>query len=1086
MITVITPDVEFYHYNKNGNIAKQFFSNSLILENCMLESEVPFILNSKGDRILISADIDVKVPDGVDYALLSSKKPVKKDFLRCELKFIRWIRHPSIKIKDYSVVVKSWSGNFNYIKEDLKKNKKGLRPPQIGALYAMLSHLQTKGDKGIVVMPTGTGKTETMISSLIANQCDKLLVSVPSDALREQLYDKFCTLGLLKEFNVVGKNALHPIVGIITKKFKTESELQEFLSKVNVVITTMSILSGSDQKQKAIMSNSFSHYYIDEAHHSEAKTWRDFINLFDRHKVFLFTATPFRNDQKKLDGKFIYKFSLKEAQEQGYYKNILFKPIREYNIESADKAIAEKAISVLKEDLSKNLNHAILARCKTKNRAIEVFEYYSKYPEFNPILVYTGIAGLKQKIDTIRLLKHRIIVCVDMLGEGFDLPELKIAAIHDDRQSIPIMLQFIGRFTRTSGEKIGDATFITNLAYPPIQQELDELYAKGSDWNTLLPKISEGATKSELDFQTFLEGFTNLTESEIPFESISPALSAVVHKVTCEQWSPKHWREGLSNIDSFEHQFNTVNDENKTLVVILGKTAKTDWGTFESVKNLQWDLLVVHWDKRKNSNLAYVHTSLSSFNSEKLIDSIFRGQNSIISGMNVFRVFHDVKRLRLYNFGGRKGIGQDISYQSFFGKNVEDGIKQLEQGTLKKNNAFGTGYKSGEKVSIGCSVKGKVWAYLRGNLKELNDWCEKLGSVLIDQNINPNLFLKNTIIPEVIISRPTNTLPIAIDWNAEIYRHPEHRYNFKVKSNGKNYDLSYSELNIIDTKIESPIRFSWNCDDLSIEFELILGTKVLEGNLLPDCKIVRIGNTDATVNYGSKVEKIKEFFNEFPPIIFFADGSQLELNYYFKPRDPVENFNKEQLENWNWDGASLNKESMGIEPYIQDSIQYQFIQKIMDDYDIIYDDDGSGEIADVVAIKKSKGKIDIHLFHLKYAKGGTVNNNIENLYQVCGQAQKSLNWKYREGKELISHLLKRIIKKEKGKECSRLLKGSQDDLELLYTAVKWNLDTKFHIYIVQPSLSKSNASESILSLLATTSHYLGTVGDVNLRIITND
>jgi len=441
--------------------------------------------------------------------------------------------------------------------------------------------------------------------------------------------------------------------------------------------------------------------------------------------------------------------------------------------------------------------------------------------------------------------------------------------------------------------------------------------------------------------------------------------------------------------------------------------------------------------------------------------------------------------LRLYNFGGRKGIGQDISYQSFFGKNVEDGIKQLEQGTLKKNNAFGTGYTSGEQVSIGCSVKGKVWAYLRGNLKELNDWCENLGSILINDTINPNIFLKNTIIPIVITSRPTNTLPIAVDWNAEIYRHPEHRYSFKIKSNQKTYDLSNSELNIIDTKVENPIKFSWDCDDLSIEFEIILGSKLLDGVPVPNCKIVKIGNDDATVSYGSKVEKLEEFLNDFHPIIFFADGSQLELNYYFKPKDPVENFDKDLLQSWNWDGVSLNKESMGIAPYIQDSIQYQFIQKIKDDYDIIYDDDGSGEIADVVAINKSEGKIDIHLFHLKYAKGGKVGNNIDNFYQVCGQAQKSLNWKYREGKELFVHLFKRIIKKEKDKECSRLIKGTEEELELLLTAVKWNLDTKFHIYIVQPSLSKVNASDSILSLLATTSHYLATVGDVNLQIISS-
>ncbi|WP_235819678.1 hypothetical protein [Caldifermentibacillus hisashii] len=36
-----------------------------------------------------------------------------------------------------------------------------------------------------------------------------------------------------------------------------------------------------------------------------------------------------------------------------------------------------------------------------------------------------------------------------MFGEGIDIPNLKIAAIHDKYKSLPITLQFIGRFART-------------------------------------------------------------------------------------------------------------------------------------------------------------------------------------------------------------------------------------------------------------------------------------------------------------------------------------------------------------------------------------------------------------------------------------------------------------------------------------------------------------------------------------------------------------------------------------------------------------------------------------------------------------
>ena len=33
-------------------------------------------------------------------------------------------------------------------------------------------------------------------------------------------------------------------------------------------------------------------------------------------------------------------------------------------------------------------------------------------------------------VEAIRARQCKVIVCVDMLGEGFDLPQLKIAALH--------------------------------------------------------------------------------------------------------------------------------------------------------------------------------------------------------------------------------------------------------------------------------------------------------------------------------------------------------------------------------------------------------------------------------------------------------------------------------------------------------------------------------------------------------------------------------------------------------------------------------------------------------------------------------
>lgn len=173
---------------------------------------------------------------------------------------------------------------------------------------------------------------------------------------------------------------------------------------------------------------------------------------------------------------------------------------------------------------------------------------------------------------------------------------------------------------------------------------------------------------------------------------------------------------------------------------------------------------------------------------------------------------------------------------------------------------------------------------------------------------------------------------------------------------------------------------------------------------------------------------------------------------------------------------------MGIAPYETDSIQYHFINKIRDDFEIIYDDDGSGEIADVIGINDEDSRIDIHLFHLKYAKNGRTGNDIGDFYEVCGQAQKSLNWKYRNGKDFFNHLLRRVTKTKKGITCSRIIKGNEDDLELLLNAAKWTKEMKFHIYIVQPSLVKGEGSNDIMLLLGNTHHYLHTVGNVELIV----
>jgi hypothetical protein len=87
-------------------------------------------------------------------------------------------------------------------------------------------------------------------------------VSVPSNSLRTQISDKFITLGLLKEFGIVDSTCLNPFVGIINNGFPNAEELQDFISKCNVVVSTMSLLAGFSTQQKAVLNSVFSHFFV--------------------------------------------------------------------------------------------------------------------------------------------------------------------------------------------------------------------------------------------------------------------------------------------------------------------------------------------------------------------------------------------------------------------------------------------------------------------------------------------------------------------------------------------------------------------------------------------------------------------------------------------------------------------------------------------------------------------------------------------------------------------------------------------------------------------------------------------------------
>lgn len=364
-------------------------------------STSPFVIRANNTEILLTRDENDHSIDGYQYVVLTNKIPRKSEFLRGNILSIRWIKHPKIDTLRPEEITASWRGKFLYKKENIQESILGLRAPQLGAIYAFMSKAQIHHGRNIIVMPTGTGKTETMLSILIANQCAKVLVTVPSDALRDQLANKFFTLGVLHKFGIVTSDCSYPNVGIV-KEGMDYNGWYTLIEKSNVIITTMPLITNCESEIINLLKENISHLFVDEAHHSEAKTWSEFIDSFDDEKVTLFTATPFRNDSRRLKGDFIYNFSLKDAQSQGYYKPIKFIPIREYDLIQADKHIAEVAVKQLRSDMENGYDHILMARCSTKQRAKEVMEIYQQYSDLNPVMVFSSMPNQKSILNNIK------------------------------------------------------------------------------------------------------------------------------------------------------------------------------------------------------------------------------------------------------------------------------------------------------------------------------------------------------------------------------------------------------------------------------------------------------------------------------------------------------------------------------------------------------------------------------------------------------------------------------------------------------------------------------------------------------------
>lgn len=970
------------------------------------------------------------------------------------------------KIMRPSSVTKSWKNAINYVEGNEEVGTKGFRTPQIGAIFAIRSHWTTTSKTATVVMPTGTGKTETMIASLISEGIEKTLIVVPSKMLRDQTVKKCMSLGILKEVNVVKKTTKHPIIACISTTPKELDELKLLIESSNIIVSTMSLLKGFDKEYIRMLQEECSTLFIDEAHHIQAKTWNKFKSNFKNNRCIQFTATPFRNDGKKMDGKIIYNFPLVKAQEQKYFKPLQFHAIYEFDELKSDLVIANTSVELLKQDISKGLKHLLLVRANSRGRAKDLYHniYNKHFKELKPVLVITGI-GEKDKreaLEKVRNLESRIVVCVDMFGEGIDIPNLKIAAIHDKYKSLPITLQFIGRFTRNK-KGLGDAKIVANIANDDVKDSLRELYAQDADWNILLHSMSDKAIDREIHLQELAQGFSGTGIDEINIKQIVPKVSMVPFETTNKKWN---WEQWTKVFDENKCKY-YINEEEKVLIIAEMDESKVDWSKYRGINNITWQLHVVYWNESKK--MFYINSTKKPIVS-KLADAIF-SQNHRITGESIFKCLHGVNRLMLSTVGLNSAIDGPIRYKMFAGIDISQGISESNKENCIKSNLFGVGYDGKGKVSIGCSYKGTIWARWVENIDYWMNWCNEIGDKITSSDIDVKSILEGALIPEVINEIP-KVVPYRIDWPIDIgIRNDQKLYFSNFFSS---YPIYCVEIGLLSNSIDDRIKFYIGNDEFREEFELLFEN----GNY----NIKMLKSAGIEVQFGKDKYSVVDFFREYPPTIKFVDQSSLEGNLYITIKENNTSFDSKKVDIWDWNGVDINKESQGLNKE-KDSIQYRVIQELLkdNDYEIIFDDDNAGEIADIVAIKAKNDKIMFEFYHCKYAHGNKPGARVADLYEVCGQAEKSVSW-MQDTMNIIDRMIKRENDRQKRNKVTRFERGNLRKLNELKNRLRV-YPSSIDVFIVQPGVKYDVITSNMERLLCGTSTYLMDTYSLKLRLI---
>jgi hypothetical protein len=192
----------------------------------------------------------------------------------------------------------------------------------------------------------------------------------------------------------------------------------------------------------------------------------------------------------------------------------------------------------------------------------------------------------------------------------------------------------------------------------------------------------------------------------------------------------------------------------------------------------------------------------------------------------------------------------------------------------------------------------------------------------------------------------------------------------------------------------------------------------------------------------------------------------------FEPKEDARPIADAQLTVWDWTTVDIENEviSRNGRQSVHDRVRAELERGTAP---VILYDHGSGEIADYVTVTEEADSTVFVLYHCKGSGGPAAGARVDDVYEVCGQAQKSVAW------ASLSRLEQRIRSRMQGE---RFVRGTEGLLQEMLVRAQDRLQ-RFEIKVVQPGISKARLSAAMAECLGATNGHLVGVGIAPIEVI---